>query len=136
MSMMTIWIVIGIILLLIEIATIGLVSVWFAVGAFITAFFTEFTLKTQFAIFVLISLISLIIFRNMAMKRFKGKSEELDRITKKRVVVEGKEDKGSYKIYNVYLDGKHWSALCDTELEIGDEVEVKEIKGNKLILKK
>lgn len=136
MSMVGFWLIIGIIFLIIEIVTIGLVSIWFSIGAFITSFFTKFSLQNQFGIFVLTSLIVLIIFRKMTLKKLKGKGEELDRITNKEVVIKGKKDKGSCEVYNVYLDGKYWEALSDMELNIGDKVKVEKIKGNKLILKK
>lgn len=63
MTMLT-WFIIGVVLLGIELINFGLVSIWFAIGAFITMFFTDFSLKVQIGIFVITSALFLFLIRN------------------------------------------------------------------------
>ena len=49
------WFVIGIIFLIIEGVSFGLVSIWFALGAFVTMFFYKLEIINQFYIFVVVS---------------------------------------------------------------------------------
>ena len=86
MSFMAIyWIILFLVLLLIELATVNLVSIWFAVGAlgaFATSFFTN-SILIQLLIFVVISVISLLITLPIV-KKFKSKESivptNLDRV--------------------------------------------------------
>ena len=131
---MEIWFGIGVLFLGIELLNFGLVSIWFACGAFVTMFFTRFPLSYQLYIFVLVSGLSLAFIRRFAVKHMKGKSHELDRITSQCVKIEKIQLRGEIPIYTVRLDGKYWEAICDEKLEVGDIAEVEKIEGNKLIL--
>lgn len=133
MTMLT-WFIIGVVLLGIELINFGLVSIWFAIGAFITMFFTDFSLKVQIGIFVITSALFLFLIRRVAVKYMKGRSKELDRITSKKVKIESIKNRGDSIIYNVRLDGKYWEAVGDYSFNIGDIAIVKEITGNKLVL--
>ena len=130
------WFVVGIIFLIIEGVSFGLVSIWFALGAFVTMFFYKLEMINQFYIFVTVSGLSLIFIRKFAMKFLKKNGKELDRISGKEVKIEKKSTRGNMKIYTVSLDGKYWDCISVDDLETGDVATVIKIEGNKLILEK
>lgn len=131
---MWIWFGLGILFLGIEMLSFGLVSVWFACGAFVAIFFSSFSLSSQIYIFISVSALSLIFIRRVAMKYMKGRSKELDRITGKDVKIEKIQLRGEIPIYSVRLDGKYWEAISSDQLNIGEIAEVEKIEGNKLVL--
>lgn len=128
------WFIIGVIFLVIEGVTFGLISVWFAIGAFTTMFFTDFSLDYQFYIFIGVSALSLLLVRKTALIYLKGKGKELDRITRAEVKIENIELRGNENIYTVKLDGKYWEAICKDKLRLDEIAQVEKICGNKLIL--
>ncbi len=130
------WFLIGVVFLGIEAISFGLISIWFAVGAFVAMFFTHLPTDYQFYIFIAISGVSLLLIRKSALHYLKGRSKELDRITKKEVKIENLELRGNENIYTVKLDGKIWEAICENSLKIGELAQVDKIQGNKLVLKK
>lgn len=70
------WIILFLILLFIELATVNLVSIWFAIGAlgaFVTAFFTD-SILIQLLVFVVISVVSLFVTLPIV-KKFKSKEK-------------------------------------------------------------
>lgn len=133
---MWIWFFIGLVFLVVEGLNFGLISIWFAIGAFVTMFFSKFSFEYQFYIFIIISGLSLIFIRKFAVFYLKGKNSELDRITKSKVQVEDIKLRGNIKIYEIKLDGKIWEGVSQDELELKEVAEVEKIKGNKLVLKK
>lgn len=133
---MLLWFIIGVVFLIIEILTFGLISIWFALGAFLTMIFYGLSLETQFYIFVGASLIFLILIRKLALNHFKGNSQELNRIEGKIVKIEKIRVRGSDNIYTIYLDGKIWEGISKYNFNIGDEAIVEKIMGNKLVLSK
>ncbi|MDX8337461.1 NfeD family protein [Candidatus Cetobacterium colombiensis] len=133
---MLLWFIIGVVFLVIEIFTFGLISIWFALGAFLTMIFYEASLENQFYIFVGASLLFLFLIRKLALKHFKGNSKELNRIKGKVVKIEKIEVRGSNNFYTVYLDGKIWEGISKFNFSVGDEAIVEKIMGNKLVLAK
>ncbi|MCJ8343582.1 MAG: NfeD family protein [Cetobacterium sp.] len=130
---MIIWFLIGLGFLGIELLNFGLISIWFAIGAFITMFFTNLSLLYQFYIFVGTSVFSLILIRKASLKLLKGKSSTVDRIKNSRVkIIEIKPDGN----YSVYLEGKYWNCISKDILKVGELAKVEDYEGNKLILKK
>ncbi len=129
---MLIWFIVTIVCIGVELMTLGLVSIWFAIGAIVAMFFTNLTLEHQFYIFVIVSLVTLISFRKISMKYVKGKSKESDRIRGASFKIDSIKD----GIYEGKLDGKHWIGICEKELIVGEIAKVKDIKGIKLILEK
>lgn len=133
---MLLWFILGIVFLVIEILTFGLISIWFALGAFLTMIFYKASLENQFYIFVGASLLFLVLIRKLALKHFKGNSKELNRIKGKIVKIEKIEVRGSNNFYTVYLDGKIWEGISKSNFNVGDEAIVEKIMGNKLVLSK
>lgn len=130
------WFFIGLALVVIEGISFGLISIWFAIGAFVAMFFTHLPIDYQFFIFIGVSGISLLLIRKIALVFLKGRAKELDRITKSNVKVENIEQRGNVEIYLVKLDGKIWEAICNEKLILGEIAQVEKIQGNKLILNK
>ena len=135
---MLIWFVVFIVMLVIEILTVNLVSIWFAIGALsamLTAYFTE-SILIQIVVFILVSIISLLITKPLV-KKFKGfdiTPTNSDRVIGKTGEVIkriGKNNYGEVKIF-----GNTWTATSKEELEVGDKVKVLNIEGVKLIVEK
>lgn len=133
---MLLWFIIGVVFLIIEILTFGLISIWFALGAFLTMIFYKLSLEVQFYIFVGASLLFLILIRKLTLNHFKGNSHELNRIEGKIVKIEKIDIRGNTNIYTIYLDGKIWEGISKYNFNIGDEAIVEKIMGNKLVLSK
>ena len=135
-----VWLIILVVLILIEFATLGLTTVWFAGGALIAAIIAAFNgpLWLQIVAFIVVSLLLLIYTRPIAMKYFnvkrtKTNSESL--IGKQAIVTE--------KIDNlqgtgtVTVSGQEWTARSQdrSDIEEGAVVQILEIQGVKLIVK-
>lgn len=131
---MGIWFGIGIFFLVIEMLNFGLISIWFAIGAFTAMFFTKLEIQYQFYIFIIVSGISLIFIRKYAVKHLHKRSKVLDRITNQIVKIEKVELRGETKIYHVRLDGKYWEAKSQFNFEENELAKVEKIEGNKLCL--
>lgn len=123
-------------LLIIELIIPALVSIWFAIAAFITMFLAlvinSFT--TQVVIFVLISLVLLVFTKKIVTNFLKP---DMDKINKEML-----EDNGlvtkiiSSNKYEVKFKGVIWTAISNDELNIGDVVKIVGYKGNNVIVKR
>lgn len=139
------WLALTIALIVVEISTVQLVCIWFAVGAAVTAIvkaiFGSLALPWQLLIFICVSLILLISTRKLVKRLLKNKKEEnainLDRnIGKEARVVE--EIDNVNELGAVKLGGLVWSArsIDNSKIEVGEIVIFKEIKGNKAIVER
>lgn len=133
-----IWAMLFLIFIFIEIATVNLVTIWFAFGSIITLFASLFVKNCilQILIFIVSSIISLIITKpivsKLKVKNFTPMNS--DRVIGKKAEVIKKitsKDKGEVKVL-----GSIWTAISDTTLEVGEEVVVDKIEGVKLIVSK
>lgn len=135
--MSLIWMVLFILLIFIELSTINLVSIWFAIGSlasFILSFFVTNT-TLQIATFVGISFISLILTKSFV-KRVKGGKMEatnLDRVIGKIGIVT--EEITRLEPGEVKVDGKRWSAVSTKKIKVDSKVEILSIDGVKLNVK-
>ena len=119
------WLGIALALIIFEIITVGLTSIWFAAGAFVAAIvsFIGGGLMAQLLAFVIISVLLLIFTRPIAVKYIFTKKEKtnIDSIVGKQGVVK--------------LDGLEWSARSTSyEIAEGKVVVVQSISGVKLIV--
>lgn len=136
----TIWLIIFIALVVIELITVGLVSVWFAAGAvaaFITSYFTD-SMFIQIPIFIVVSIISLIITRPLV-KKWSSKNiikTNVNKLIGETAVV--LEDLSKTNMGKVKVDGQIWSAINSEKGKIlkDSEVEILSIEGVKLIVRK
>lgn len=134
--MVDIWIIIFLVLLFIELVTINLVSIWFAIGALASAISTYFTdnITIQIIVFIVVSVIALIITKPIVKKLRVRKIEptNLDRIIGKEGVVTKEISKNTYGEVNV--KGSIWTATSKKEIKNGASIKVLKIEGVKLLV--
>jgi len=132
------WLYLMIILLIIEVFTINLVSIWFAAGAVAAMFASLFTddLNIQIVVFLIISTLTLIIVRPIVNKYLKPKitKTNLDNVIGKTGVVTKEIYEMEYG--EVKVLGKYWTAKAETDIKEGSKVEILAIDGVKLIVQK
>lgn len=133
-----IWFIMFLCLVFIEMVTVGLVSIWFAVGsiaALITSYFTD-SFLIQITVFLIVSIIFLISMNPIVkkLKIVKAEPTNLDRVIGKKAEVIKKIEKN--RVGEVRVLGSVWSAICDEEVDVGDNVIVQKIEGVKLIVRK
>ncbi len=133
-----IWMVSFIVLTLIEIFTINLVTIWFAIGALVSFFVSLCTenIGLQILVFIVISLITLL-FTKKAVNKIKDKEmvpTNLDRVIGQIGIVT--ENIKPLEPGEVKVDGKKWTAIADEEIDINDEVKILSINGVKLKVEK
>ena len=133
------WLMAFIILVVMEFLTMGLTTIWFAIGA-LTAFFASLfgvSFWIQIILFLVVSLVVLVVYRPLAVKYVNAKR------TKTNVDdLVGKEAKVTEKIDNlnqtgrVVLNGMDWSARTTIggTIDVDTIVKVIEVKGVKLIV--
>lgn len=135
---MLIWFVVFLIALVLEIATINLVSLWFAIGALaamLTAYFTD-SIVIQIIVFIVVSIVSLLITKPLV-RKFKGFSitpTNFDRVIGKTGEVIKEINDNNYGEVKIF--GNTWTATSKQELKVGDRVKVLNIDGVKLIVEK
>lgn len=136
--MWVLWLVIVILLTIIEAMTINLVSVWFIASALVSLFLSFFVSQfyIQFAVFVSLGLVLMLITRPFLVKRLTRDEVKtnLDRVVGMRGVVT--EEINKNKVGEVKVDGKRWSALSDSVIKEGEEVIIMAIDGVKLVVRK
>ena len=138
MDLSLMWAIVLIILILAEIFTFNLVSIWFVIGsivAFAMSFFND-NMILQILVFVVVSLLTLIITKPLCNKYMNKKRENtnLDSVVGKIAIVvkePTKTSKGQAKV-----EGKIWTVVSEDILSIDDKVEVEEIEGVKLKVRK
>ena len=136
------WIIIFIVLLIIEIATLGLTTVWFAAGA-LAAFLAGILgagLAVQIVLFLVVSIVLLVLTRPIALKYFTTKRQSSNvesMIGRQGVVLETIDTIKSQGL--VEVDGETWSARTDEPEGVIPKdtvVSVEGVQGVKLIVKK
>jgi len=136
------WLILFVILLVIEIFTMGLTTVWFAGGAaiaFILAF-VGFDLPVQVIIFLLASILLLVLTRPIAVKFFNKERQRTNAeslIGQKAIVLERIDTLRG--VGRAEVNGMEWSAKTDEieePIEAGEVVIIEGIQGVKLIVRK
>lgn len=132
---MEVWIYVFIILVVIELCTVNLVSIWFIIGSLmslITCYFTD-NIGIQVGVFIISSTLSLLLTKNILRKFFNFDKERLnlDRIIGKIGVIT-EEIKSKSDIGEVKIDGKRWSCYASKKIKVGSKVEILSIDGVKL----
>ena len=138
---MIFWLVLFVVLLVVEIATMGLTTVWFAGGALI-AFFAAYIhlgIGLQIVLFLAVSILLLVLTRPIAVKYFNQEREKtnVDSLIGQNAVV--LEEINTIKATGrVEINGMEWSAKTEhTEIiEVNTVVSIKGIQGVKLIVEK
>lgn len=134
---MSVWFMLAIVLIFVEIATVNLVCIWFAIGCFIAGLVGLITGNTmiQVGVFLIVSILSLILTKPFVKKlRPKGiVKTNLDRVVGQIGIVTSDIDK--LEPGEVKVDGKKWMAVSDTKIIKGSKVEILAIDGVKLKVK-
>ncbi|MBQ8145399.1 MAG: NfeD family protein [Clostridia bacterium] len=137
------WLALAIALMVIELSTTQLLSLWFSIGAGITAIvkviFQDIGIVWQVVIFAVVSLVLLIVTRPLAKKLLsksgEGNKTNLDLIIGKEAIVT--EEIDNVKAQGaVKLNGLIWSARSRDEsvIPVDTVVIVEEINGNKTVV--
>jgi membrane protein implicated in regulation of membrane protease activity len=136
------WLILFVILLVIEILTMGLTTIWFAGGAlvaFILAF-VGFGLPVQIIVFLLVSIGLLVLTRPIAMKFFNQERQKTNAeslIGQKAIVLERIDT--LHGTGRAEVNGMEWSAKTDDSdetIDAGEVVVIEGIQGVKLIVRK
>ena len=135
------WLMIFVVLLVVEIVTLGLTTVWFALGA-IAAFLAAYvgvSVLVQIIVFLIVSVVLLIVTRPIVMKHFNQKRERTNAeslIGQKAIVIETIDS--IHGAGRVEVNGMEWAAKTDESglIEKDTIVSIKGIQGVKLIVEK
>lgn len=132
------WFIAFVILLLIELVTVNLVTIWFAIGAvaaIITTIFTD-SILIQSIVFVVVSVIALLITKPLIkkVKKFEIEPTNSDRVIGKVGEVTKKIGRNKYGEVKVY--GNTWTASSKQVINVGERVKVLSIDGVKLVVEK
>lgn len=134
------WLILLVVLALIEIATLGLTTIWFAVGALVATIVAALggPLWLQIALFLIASILVLIFLRPIAVKFFNKDREKtnVESLIGMHAVVVGEIDNQSEQ-GQAKLNGLDWMARSMDEkitIPVGTVVTVLEVRGVKLIV--
>ena len=136
------WLIAMIIFIIFEVATLGLTTMWFALGslAALAVAVVGGQLWLQITVFVVVSILTMFCFRKVALNLFNQNREKTNvdgLIGKKGIVTE--EISNLHATGQVTISGLEWMARSvDDELTIekGAVVVIREIRGVKLIVEK
>lgn len=134
-----IWIAIAVIFAVIEAATMGITTIWFATGALVAAFSAMYidSIIVQVAIFLLVSVVLLIFTRPIVNKYFSKKTVKTNAdalVGMTGIVMETIQPN---KPGQVKVNGQMWTAIAGDDVIYKDEeVIVKEISSVKLVVAK
>jgi len=138
---MIFWLIVFVVLLVVEIATMGLTTIWFAGGALVSflAAYIGFGVVVQVALFLIVSILLLVLTRPIAIKFFNQERQKTNAeslIGQKAVVKETIDT--IQATGRVEVNGMEWSAKTEeTEaIEADTVVIIKGIQGVKLIVEK
>ena len=130
------WFIAFVLLLFIELITVNLVSIWFAIGslvAFITTFVVD-NILIQVTVFIVVSVLSLVMTKPI-IKKFKVNDvvpTNSERVIGKRAEVIKRITEDEYG--EVKVLGNIWTAVAKDTIEVGQKVKVMAIDGVKLVV--
>ena len=134
------WLILFVVFAVLELISLGLTCIWFAVGALagcITALITDNWI-IQSIVFIIVTVVVLIFLRPLAVKYINNKAEKtnVDSLIGKKVRVLEDIDNLNAK-GQVSIDGMEWTARSEDGSEIKKDalVEVVAIEGVKAIVK-
>lgn len=132
------WFIAFVILLVIELVTVNLVTIWFAIGAIAAMIVSSFSesLVLQLVVFLLVSFVSLLLTKPLLkkLKKFNIEPTNIDRVIGKVGEVIKKIDVNQYGEVKIF--GNVWTATSDEVIDVGSRVRVLSIDGVKLIVER
>lgn len=139
-KMMILWLVILILSICVEVATLGLASIWFAGGALAAIIAAALHAPTvlQVVIFFVVSVVLLSFTRPIAVKYFNKDRvrTNVESLVGKQAIVTNEID-NLQAIGQVVVGGQEWSARCvdeDKKIPTGAVVRIMSISGVKLVV--
>ncbi|MCM1092202.1 MAG: NfeD family protein [Butyrivibrio sp.] len=140
-EMMVVWLVILIVSIAVEVATLGLASIWFAGGALVAVVFAALSLPVwlQILVFLVISLLLMVFTRPIALKYFNRDRirTNVESMVGRQAIVISEID-NLQGIGQVTVGGQEWSARSETDeqhMAVGTVVQVVAVSGVKLIVR-
>lgn len=136
-----IWLILFVVLVVFEIATMGLTTIWFAAGSLVAFFASLFhvTWWLQFILFIVVSLIMLIFTRPFAVRYVNKHTQKtnIDSIIGQTGRVIAQIDNAQATGY-VVVNGLEWAARSAdaSVIEVDTMVKVKAIEGVKVIVER
>ena len=138
---MIFWLIVFVVLLVVEIATMGLTTIWFAGGALVSflAAYMGLGVIGQVILFLVVSILLLVLTRPIAIKFFNQERQKTnaDRLIGQKAVVKETIDT-LQATGRVEVNGMEWSAKTEAVevIEVNTIVNIKGIQGVKLIVEK
>ncbi|HJC99438.1 NfeD family protein [Candidatus Arthromitus sp. SFB-turkey] len=137
---LALWFLIFLILIIVEVLTINLSTVWFIIGsvfAFFSSFFTR-NLNYQIIVFIVFTIISIILTKRFLTKvsNFKKINTNVDSIIGRTCLVT-KDINNLLNQGEIVIDKNIWSALSKDDnvvIKEGTKVKICDIKGVKVIV--
>ena len=136
------WLAITVILAVIEIFTMGLVTIWFAAGAAVALILSLLgaPMWAQWVAFIVVSVVVLLLVRPIAATHFNNrlKKTNIDAIVGRKLVAKTDID-NLHGMGKVDMDGSTWLAASSVDnivIRKGEEVRVIEVSGAKLIVER
>lgn len=140
-EMTVIWLVLLVILIIIELATMGLTTIWFACGSLVAAIASGCgaPLYVQLILMVVVSVIMLMFTRPVAMKHFNNDRAKtnVEAMVGRKAVVTG-EINNIEGIGQVSVSGQLWTARSESDdmvIRKAEVVEILSVSGVKLIVR-
>ena len=132
------WLIVIILLTILEVITVNLVSIWFIASAIVSLIlsFIIDSFYVEFCVFVCLGLILMLLTRPYLVKKLSKKKvpTNLDRVIGMVGIVT--EEITRFKIGEVRVDGKKWSAISDEKIKVDEKVTIEGIDGVKLVVRK
>ena len=141
MTWLIFWIFIIISTLIAEIATVGLVSLWFTVGGICALIcnLLKLSVVIQWVVFIVVSVLGLLLFRSFWVNKMKKEivPTNADANIGKEVIVTEDIDNLLFK-GDVKVNGQLWSAqsLDGEKIDKNSKVVIRKIEGNKVFVEK
>ena len=140
MSMPLFWLILALFFLIIELLTTTLVSVWFIPASLVTALVALVwdNIPAQIVIFLVLSVVSLVLFNKFYRGKLKKKSDSVDAdqrlIGRSATATEPISSEGG----KVLVGDIYWRAVNEDDLviESGAFVEIKSVNGTTLVVSK
>ena len=136
------WLAAAVALSVVELTTMGLTTIWFAIGA-VAALICALCgapIWLQVAVFIVVSVVVLVLVRPIAAAHFNNrlKKTNIDAYVGRKLIAKTDIDnlRGTGK---VDMDGSTWLAASNVDnivIKAGEEVKVVEVRGAKLIVER
>jgi membrane protein implicated in regulation of membrane protease activity len=136
------WLVITVVLGIVEVITMGLVTIWFAAGSTVALILSLFGAPAwlQWVAFLVVSVVVLLLVRPIAETRFNNriKKTNIDAVVGRKLIAKTDID-NLHGLGKVDMDGSTWLAASSMDniiIHKGEEVRVVAVSGVKLIVER